>query len=241
MSTAETTGLPPADTLAACVAPCRSKRSKRRPSRERAPRARAVRESRAETWPAPGDGLAFAGLEAFSLRTVEDNETDFGPRLRAMIERRCVDWGDLPAENDNGCVEYKWRLGSEHDGPQRAQRLATQMKFRLGEGGGTAFYLLGVRDCGAAVGLPTAEHAAAVRVLMGIAAVMGSVLLLEAVSEQRRGGKRCSAWRVESRRAAMQQAKDILHLVGGAELRSGRQASPEFEDKAPTDTSVPTA
>lgn len=165
--------------------------------------------------------MAFAGLEAFSLRTVEDDEADFGPRLRNMLERRCLDWGDLPKENDNGYVEYKWRLGLEHDCPHRLQRLATQMKFRLGEGGGSAFYLLGVTDGGSAVGLVPGEHSAAVRVLMGVAALMESVLVLEAISERRRGGKRCSAWRVESRSSALQQVKDILHL-GPGEAACGR-------------------
>mmetsp|Transcript_145603 Transcript_145603/g.363152 ORF Transcript_145603/g.363152 Transcript_145603/m.363152 type:complete len:269 (-) Transcript_145603:391-1197(-) len=156
--------------------------------------------------------LEFAGLEAFSLRTAEDEEADFGPRLQSMLERRCLDWADLPKESDTGCIEYKWRLGLEHDSPQRSQRLATQMKFRLGEGGGTAFYLLGVHDSGSAAGLSPDEHAAAVRVLMGAAAVTDAFLLLEAMSERRRGGKRCSAWRVQHRDAALRQMTDLLHL-----------------------------
>mmetsp|Transcript_166942 Transcript_166942/g.535936 ORF Transcript_166942/g.535936 Transcript_166942/m.535936 type:complete len:214 (-) Transcript_166942:470-1111(-) len=157
--------------------------------------------------------LTFAGLGAFSLRTAEDEEADFGPRLRSMLERRCLDWGDLPRESDNGYIEYKWRLGLEHDSPHRSQRLATQMHFRLGEGGGAAFYMLGVSDSGVAIGLAPAEHTAAVRVLMGVAAVTGAVLLLEAMSEKRHGGKRCSAWRVESRESALQQVPDLLHVA----------------------------
>lgn len=160
----------------------------------------------------PYCGLPFAGLDAFSLRTAEDEAADFGPRLQSMLERRCLDWSDLPKESDLGCIEYKWRLGLEHGSPQRVQRLATQMKFRLGEGGGTAFYLLGVHDSGSAAGLSPDEHAAAVQVLMGAAAVTGACLLLEAMSERRRGGKRCSAWRVQHRDAALRQMTDLLLL-----------------------------
>lgn len=175
--------------------------------------ARGSRAARVEDLPLTCCDLPFAAcLDAFSLRTAEDEEADFGPRLRSMLERRCLDWGDLPRESDNGYIEYKWRLGTEHDSPQRAQRLATQMKFRLGEGGGTAFYLLGVHDSGSAAGLSPDEHAAAVRVLMGAAAITGAVLLLEAMSERRHGDKRCSAWRVQHRDTALRQVADLLHL-----------------------------
>merc|ERR1740121_2246860 len=112
-----------------------------------------------------------------------------------------MDWGDLPRESDQGSVEYKWRLGREEHGCrlEKVQRLATQMLFRVTEGGGTAFYLLGVQDSGAAVGLPPREHAEAAQVLMAAAAATGQVLLLEAMSDRWRGGKRCSAWRVAAR------------------------------------------
>jgi len=178
--------------------------------------------------------FSFAGLDAFSLRTTEDHDDDFGPRLRSMLAQGSVDWSDLPRENDSGYIEYKWRLGLEHDSPLRAQRLATQMRFRLGEGGGTAFYLLGVLDSGSAAGLAPDEHMAAVRVLMGVAAVMGSVLLLEAMSEDSRG-KRCSAWRVESKNTALQQVADLLHPGSSAFLPEMGQKPPVQEKAAPAD------
>mmetsp|Transcript_104728 Transcript_104728/g.305773 ORF Transcript_104728/g.305773 Transcript_104728/m.305773 type:complete len:201 (-) Transcript_104728:438-1040(-) len=153
---------------------------------------------------------SFAGMDAFCLRTAEDHEEDFCPQLRSMIERRCMDWDDLPRENFHGCIEYKWRLGSEHH--VKVERLASQMKFRLQEGDGTAFYLLGVHDSGSAVGLAPKEHADAVRVLMAVAAAMGNVLLLEAMSGGKRSGKRCSAWRVEAKQTALLQVIDTLHI-----------------------------
>mmetsp|Transcript_34932 Transcript_34932/g.96512 ORF Transcript_34932/g.96512 Transcript_34932/m.96512 type:complete len:235 (-) Transcript_34932:232-936(-) len=140
----------------------------------------------------------FAGLDAFSLRTVEDEECDFGPRLQRMIESRSLDWSELPRENDAGCVEYKSRLGQEHS-ERRVERLATQMRFRMREGSGLAFYLLGVCDSGVPAGLTPKEHADTVTKLMEAAAIADSSLILEAVSERSSGGRRCSAWRVQSR------------------------------------------
>lgn len=153
----------------------------------------------------------FTGLGAFSLRTAEDDEADFGPCLRAMLANRCVDWHSLPRESDHGCVEYKWRLGSEHGGRcrhRRVDRLATQMQFRLGEGGGTAFYLLGVRDSGAALGLLPKELSDSARILMDAAAAAaagGARLLLEAMSDASKDGRRCSAWRVSEKHSSLQQ------------------------------------
>ncbi|CAK9067767.1 unnamed protein product [Durusdinium trenchii] len=127
--------------------------------------------------------------------------------------RQCMEWDDLPPECDEGCVEYKWRLGPEHT-HRRVERLATQMKFRLAEGGGTAYYLLGVRDSGNAEGLTAREHSEAVSVLMAAAGAADSILLLEALgsSSRARKGKLCSAWRLEQRQSAVSKLSKQLHL-----------------------------
>jgi GTPase len=52
----------------------------------------------------------------------------------------------LPAEQEYGNIEYKWRLIGITENKQ--QKLATQMQFRLFEGNGSAVYVLGVKDCG---------------------------------------------------------------------------------------------
>jgi GTPase len=44
----------------------------------------------------------------------------------------------LPAEPDNGNVEYKLKLDSPN--MARIEHLTTQMAFRLKEGKGTAYY-----------------------------------------------------------------------------------------------------
>jgi hypothetical protein len=155
-----------------------------------------------------------AGIDAFCLPIVEDEIDDFGPRLSSLLENRCLDWADLPEENDNGCVEYKWKLGIEHGQSARVARLATQMKFRVREGKGTAFYLIGVRDTGDAPGLSPQEHKDAVCVLMDVAKDAGGALLLEALSEKRKGGRRCSAWRVGAKQPVIAEVAGALHLEG---------------------------
>jgi len=162
-------------------------------------------------------------VDVFCLRTAEDHCCDFGPRLQAMLTDQCLDWEELPPENDLGSVEYKWRLGKEHHQRHVVSRLATQMKFRVAEGSGTAYYLIGVRDSGCAEGLTPREHAEAVCVLMTAAATVGSVFLLEALSKSKRGGRRCSAWRVEGKQPALDRVAASLHLCG-VEARSPKEA-----------------
>ncbi|CAE8636668.1 unnamed protein product, partial [Polarella glacialis] len=58
-------------------------------------------------------------VDAFSFRTTEDDLDDFSPKLASMLEGQCMDWDSLPAENDMGCVEYKWSLGQERDASSR--------------------------------------------------------------------------------------------------------------------------
>lgn len=172
-----------------------------------------------------GFAACFDSLDAFCLRTVEDDMEDFSERLRSMIQRSCLDWDDLPRENDAGCVEYKWRLGREHDSHRRVERFATQMRFRVAEGEGEAFYLLGVCDSGASQGLTSKEHAETASVLMQAAGVTSNMFLLEAMSDRHRGGRRCSAWRVESREAALARlspAGVLLASKMGAGQRGGK-------------------
>jgi len=61
----------------------------------------------------------------------------------------------LGSENDDGNVEYKLKLTSiDRD---RVDELATQLNYRLNEGGGEAFYELGVTDEGELLGLEPPE------------------------------------------------------------------------------------
>ena len=57
----------------------------------------------------------------------------------------------LPSEDDEGNVEYKWKLVNPTE--ERLQQLITQLNFRLGEGGNEAIYEIGVEDDGTPLGL----------------------------------------------------------------------------------------
>lgn len=58
-------------------------------------------------------------------------------------------------EEDYGNIEYKLKLVKPTE--DRINHLATQMKFRIKEGSGKAYYRVGVEDDGKATGLPKTE------------------------------------------------------------------------------------
>ena len=58
-------------------------------------------------------------------------------------------------EDDEGQVEYKFKLIDIRR--EKLERLITQMNFRLSEGNGTCYYILGVLDNGSPLGLPRDE------------------------------------------------------------------------------------
>lgn len=72
-------------------------------------------------------------------------------------------FSDLLPEDDEGAVEYKWRLVDPS--PERFTQLVTQMKFRLSEGGGEAIYEIGVTDDGIRKGLSPENLAASINTL----------------------------------------------------------------------------
>ncbi|MCL4339870.1 MAG: elongation factor 1-alpha, partial [Thaumarchaeota archaeon] len=57
----------------------------------------------------------------------------------------------MDEENDEGNIEYKYLL--EPVSPEKAQKLVTQLRYRLDEGHGEAFYILGLMDDGRPIGL----------------------------------------------------------------------------------------
>ena len=61
---------------------------------------------------------------------------------------------DQPPEDDDGNREYKWRITprSPEEYKRRCMKLATQLSYRMREGRGKALYMLGIHDCGQAVG-----------------------------------------------------------------------------------------
>ncbi|KAF7297310.1 GTP-binding protein 2 [Mycena indigotica] len=82
----------------------------------------------------------------------------------------------LVPEQDDGNVEYKLQLLSPS--PGRFARLVTQMKWRLLEGGGQAYYELGVADSGMLVGLPRAELEQSLETLEMMAGEIGASVIV---------------------------------------------------------------
>ncbi|GLB41177.1 putative GTPase activity [Lyophyllum shimeji] len=82
----------------------------------------------------------------------------------------------LVPEADEGNVEYKLQLLSPS--PARFARLVTQLKWRLLEGGGQAYYELGVADSGALVGLPRAELEQSLETLEMMAGEIGASVIV---------------------------------------------------------------
>ena len=82
----------------------------------------------------------------------------------------------LVPEADDGNVEYKLQLLSPS--PARFARLVTQLKWRLLEGGGQAYYELGVADSGDLIGLPREELEQSLETLEMLAGEIGASVIV---------------------------------------------------------------
>ncbi|HDJ89912.1 MAG TPA: GTP-binding protein, partial [Thermoprotei archaeon] len=67
------------------------------------------------------------------------------------------------AESEEGFIEYKLKLSIVER--EKIEKLATQMKYRLTEGGGEAFYIIGVTDDGFPVGISEEEIEKSLKIL----------------------------------------------------------------------------
>jgi len=77
----------------------------------------------------------------------------------------------MSPENDtSGNVEYKLKLVDPT--PDRIEHLTTQMKWRLGQGGGEMFYEIGVDDSGVPRGIKPEEFEATIATLKKMASVL---------------------------------------------------------------------
>ncbi|KAG9311328.1 hypothetical protein JVU11DRAFT_8426 [Chiua virens] len=82
----------------------------------------------------------------------------------------------LVPEAEEGNVEYKLQLLSPS--PARFARLVTQLKWRLLEGGGQAYYELGVADSGTLVGLPRQQLEESLETLEMMAGEIGASVIV---------------------------------------------------------------
>lgn len=92
---------------------------------------------------------------------------------------------DIEPERYFGNTEYKLKL--THTSPERIIRLTTQMKFRLQEGNGEAFYVIGAGDNGEALGINAEEMEISLRILHKMATELNAELFVRSVSKGRIG------------------------------------------------------
>lgn len=126
-------------------------------------------ESESPRVPSPWDSLI--GTPVSSSPATKPRQISCSPlaTATAIVPR-------LVPENDEGNVEYKLQLLSPS--PLRFARLVTQLKWRLLEGGGQAYYELGVADSGALVGLPRAQLEESLETLEMMAGEIGASVIV---------------------------------------------------------------
>ncbi|XP_049884076.1 GTP-binding protein 2-like [Pectinophora gossypiella] len=104
----------------------------------------------------------------------EDIDESFDDTASDVEDSGDEAYGSLPPEPRFGNVEYKLQLVSPCE--RRFQHLVTQLKWRLRSGGGSAVYVVGVRDCGALRGLRARSLRASLRTLRRMAAALHATL-----------------------------------------------------------------
>jgi len=90
----------------------------------------------------------------------------------------------FPKEEDQGNVEYK--LIIHQNSEERLQELATQLKYRLEEGGGEAFYIIGVSNDGEAIGISKEELELSILNLQKICSLVNAKIVYKRISEVRK-------------------------------------------------------
>ncbi|MES1912631.1 MAG: hypothetical protein MHM6MM_004872 [Cercozoa sp. M6MM] len=123
---------------------------------------------------------------------------------------------DIVPEDDEGYVEYKWKLVDLTR--DRISHLATQMRFRMSEGGGHCFYMLGYGDDGRARGLDDDEFDETLNSLRQVAKFLsdpeGIVVQLKlARTAKTATGKRVAV--VIARQRLRQSLADVRIAVAG--------------------------
>ena len=91
--------------------------------------------------------------------------------ILSCLHNRLITW-----LSSQGNVEYKLQLLSPS--PGRFARLVTQLKWRLLEGGGQAYYELGVADSGTLVGLPRQQLEESLETLEMMAGEIGASVIV---------------------------------------------------------------
>jgi len=111
------------------------------------------------------------------------NQSLFGRTAHYIAER----FGDMkfPRENEIGKIEYKLILADLRE--DRLQQLASQMKYRIEEGGGEAIYVVGVSDEGDAIGLSKEDLQETLNSIERIASMINSKVAHKRIVEFKKG------------------------------------------------------
>ncbi|HIE23353.1 MAG TPA: elongation factor 1-alpha [Candidatus Korarchaeota archaeon] len=91
----------------------------------------------------------------------------------------------MKKEAEEGKIEYKLKLNAQTE--ERLQKLATQLVYRLGEGGGEAFYELGVSDEGEPLGLTEEEAKESLKIMEQITKTVGASFIIIRKERAKRG------------------------------------------------------
>lgn len=140
------------------------------------------------------------------------NQKTEGPHLGQAPKSGSFD--SLPAEDDFGSSEYKLKL-CDLDA-EKLQKRATQMRFRVNEGAGEAFYYLGVADDGSPAGLNDAEFAESVGNLQRMAALIDCTCMTLDQQEIKKG-KTVAQFLVREAEASGTYVSLTLGVVGNVD------------------------
>lgn len=110
-------------------------------------------------------------LMRHALEERADATFDRCRRLSNVASSFADNCGCLAKEDDDGGVEYKWRLTGIT--LSRFEHLLTQMQFRVNEGGGQCLYELGVVNDGSPKGLPLCDYQESVKTVQRMARALG--------------------------------------------------------------------
>jgi len=97
---------------------------------------------------------------------------------------KAINLTKYPPEDDEGKVEYKLKI--VRDNLEKVEKLASQLKYRLAEGCGEAFYIIGITDDGLPEGLNEEELKKSLNILSEACRVVGAKVLR---IRERRGRK----------------------------------------------------
>ncbi|EAU87064.2 GTP binding protein 2 [Coprinopsis cinerea okayama7 len=135
-------------------------------------------ESESPRVPSPWDSLMSASASASTSTspspTPKFSRTHTPSPLASELALTSIP--RLVPESDDGNVEYKLQL--LNPSPARFARLVTQLKWRLLEGGGQAYYELGVADSGDLVGLRREELEQSLETLEMMAGEIGASVIV---------------------------------------------------------------